>query len=494
LTRTPALNLNPAKLAYPLLIALTFALALFLRLTDLSNPPLDFHSTRQYFGAIRARAIYQQTAPNIPEWQRDLSARFLAREAQLEPLILENISAYLYQWTGETPAVARALSGVFWLLGGIFLYRLARNLTDSRPAAYAALLFYLFLPYSIVASRAFQPDPLMMLFLLAFWWAFEHWTRQPADWRWTILSGLLGGLAIYVKLTAFFFVAGGALGLLLPRLGLLPTLKRSQTWLLVGLGILPGGLYVYDGLWGCGFLSGEFGGRTLVNLWFNPYFYLRWFDKLDSSLPFFFLALAILGTFVFANKTTRWFLLSLWLFYIIFGLAQTHHIASHDYYSLPTLPIAALGLAPIAAVLLDQILQRTPGLKLRAALFALLVTFLLTTTAQSYLEIRTSDNRPVAQAYAEIGQILKRQPGIVAITGGYGYPLFYHGWQNVNLWESVSDFEQDFARQTYQKAYFLVTDFEELARQPELAKKLENYAIVAQTYQYIIYDLKAPQP
>jgi hypothetical protein len=488
------LKLSLAKLAFPTLIFVTFALGLFLRLTDLSNPPLDFHATRQYFGAIRARAIYQQAAPNIPEWQRDLSARFLAREAQLEPLILENTSAYLYQSTGESPAVARTLSGIFWLLGGIFLYHLARNLTDSHPTAYAALLFYLFLPYGITASRAFQPDPLMVLFLLAFWWAFERWSRVPADWRWAAFSGLLGGLAIYIKLTAFFFVAGGALGLLLPRLGLIPALKRPQTWLLVTLGILPGGLYVYDGLFGRGFLANEFGGRTFANLWFTPSFYLRWLDKLDNILPLFFLALAILGTFVFANITTRRFLLSLWLFYLLFGLIQTHHIASHDYYSLPILPIAALSLAPIAAALLDQVLQRAPGLKIRIGLSALLVVFLLASTVQTYLELRTRDNRPKALAYAEIGEILQRQPGIVALTANYGYPLFYHGWQNVNLWVPASDFEQAFARQTHQKAYFLVTDFEELARQPELAQKLQTYVIFAQTYQYIIYDLKAPKP
>lgn len=488
------LKLSAAKLAFPTLILFTFALGLFLRLTDLSNPPLDFHSTRQYFGAIRARAIYQQTAPNIPDWQRELSARFLAREAQLEPLILENISAYMYQWTGETPAVARALSGIFWLIGGIFIYRLARNLTDSRSAAYAALLFYLFLPYGITASRAFQPDPLMVLFLLAFWWAFERWSRSPADWRWAALSGLLGGLTIYIKLTSFFLVAGGALGLLLPHLGLLPALKRPQTWLLVVLGILPGGLYLYDGLFGRGFLTNAFGGRVFANLWFSPSFYLRWLDKLDNILPLFFLALAILGTFVFANKTTRWFLLSLWLFYLLFGLIQNHHIASHDYYSLPIIPVAALGLAPIASALLAQVIQRAPSLKLRAALFALLLVFILTTTVQSYLEIRTSDNRPMAQAYAEIGELLQRQPGIVAITDGYGYPLFYHGWQSVTLWWPEADIEKAFAEQTRDKAYFLVTDFEELASQPELAKKLETYAIFAQTYQYIIYDLKAPQP
>jgi hypothetical protein len=493
-----------AKLAFPSLVALTFALGLFLRLADLANPPLDFHPTRQFFGAIRARAIYQQTAPDIPAWQRDLSARFIAREAQLEPLLLENMAAFLYRWTGEDPAVPRALSGCFWLLGGFFLFQLTRNLmvveqsqdTESRHAALAALLFYLFLPYSVSASRSFQPDPLMVLFLLAFWWAFDHWSRRPADWRWAISAGLLGGLAIYIKLTAVFFVVGGAVGLLLAHQILVPALKRPQTWLLVALGILPGGLYVYDGLFGRGFLVNEFGRRTFISWWLTPNFYLRWLDKLDNILPLWLLPLMIVSLMVFTNRPTYRFLMTLWAAYIIFGLSQTHHIASHDYYSLPIVPITALGLASFARAVIKQILARVRTRRSQTELFLLTVLSLLLITAQDYLVLRRSDNRPLAQMYAEIGETLQHQPGVIALTQDYGYPLFYYGWQNASLWNQPSPetFEQSFETQVREKAYFLITDLDELARQPQLGAKLSEYNILAQKPGYILYDLKTPRP
>lgn len=488
--------LSPAKLAFPLLLALTFALGLFLRLADLSNPPFDFHPTRQFFGAIRARAIFQQTAPNIPEWQRDLSTRFLAREAQLEPLILENIAAFLYRWTGENPAVPRALSGIFWLLGGLFLFQLTRNLIGSRVSALAALLFYLFLPYAIFASRSFQPDPLMVLFLLAFWWAFDRWSRSPADWRWAISAGLLGGLAIYIKLTAVFFVIGGAIGLLLAHGNLIPALKHPQTWLLTALGILPGGLYVYDGLFGRGFLVNEFGGRTFVSWWLTPNFYLRWLDKLDNILPLWLLSLAILGLLVFSNRPAYRFLITLWISYLVFGLIQTHHIASHDYYSLPIVPVAALSLAPLAQALVEKILTRVHSGRGQAELLILAVISLLLVTAQDYLTLRRNDNRPLAQMYAEIGETLQRQPGVVALTKDYGYPLFYYGWQNASLWNQPppNEIGPAFQKQTREKAYFLVTDFDELARQPQLGQELNEYNILARKPGYIIYDLKNSRP
>jgi hypothetical protein len=502
--RPSTLYLSLAKLAFPFLVALTFALGLFLRLADLSNPPLDFHPTRQMFGAIRARAIYQQTAPNVPDWQRDLSIRFLNREAQLEPLILENVAAFLYRWTGENPAVARALSGMFWLLGGLFLFLLARSLmvveqrrdTGSHISACAALLFYLFLPYGVSASRSFQPDPLMVLFLLAFWWAFDRWSRRPADWLWAILAGLLGGLTIYIKLTAVFFVVGGAIGLLLAHSAVFSTLKRPQTWLLVALGILPSGLYVYDGLFGRGFLAGEFRGRTFASWWLTPNFYLRWLDKLDNILPLLFLALALVGILVFANRQTRYFLTTVWIFYVIFGLIQTHHIASHDYYSLPVIPITALSLSPLVHFFVEQTLVRVRSNRARAGLFATLIIFLLLITIQDYYTLRRSDNRPLAQMYAEIGETLQHQPGVIALTSDYGYPLFYYGWQNVSLWSAspTEDADLVFAWQTREKAYFLVTDLDELARQPALRDKLNDYNILAQKPGYILYDLKNPHP
>lgn len=483
---------------------LTFALGLFLRLADLSNPPLDFHPTRQFFGAIRARAIYQQTAPNVPAWQRDLSARFLAREAQLEPLILEHIAAFLYRWTGENPAVPRALSGIFWLLGGFFLFHLTRNLivveqrrdAESPIAALSALVFYLFLPYAVISSRSFQPDPLMVLFLLAFWWAFDRWSRSPADWLWTIIAGLLGGLAIYIKLTAVFFVVGGAVGLLLAHRSFISALKHPQTWLLVALGILPGGLYVYDGLLGRGFLVNEFGGRTIISLWVNPVFYLRWLDKLDNILPLWLLALAILSLLVFTNRPTYRFLTTLWISYVFFGLIQTHHIASHDYYSLPIIPIAALSLSPLVQVVVEQILTRVRTSRGRTELLLLMVLSLLLITIQDYLTLRRNDNRPLAQMYVEIGETLQRQPGVVALTKDYGYPLFYYGWQNVTLWNhpGPETFEKAFSSQTFEKSYFLVTDLDELARQSQLREKLTEYNILVQKPGYIIYDLKTPVP
>lgn len=490
----PPLNLSHVKRATLLFLALILGLGAFLRFTDLAQPLLDFHPTRQLFSAVKARGMYYQTLPDAPAWQKDLSYRQWQGQATIEPLIVENIALFFYKLTGEeNTAFPRAVSATFWLIAALFIFLLSKNLTSSQPAAVFSTAFFLLIPYSIPASRAFQPDPLMVMFIVVFWWAVESWGRQTS-WRWTILAGLVGGLAIFVKLPAVFFVAGGAIGAILAYSNLVSAAKNPKTWLIALLGVLPPAAYLYYGLYVTGFLGQQFGGRFFPGFWFDPYFYLRWLLKVDMVVGVFWLFLAVLGWLVFAEKPTRIFLTAIWTGYLVYGLVFPHHIASHDYYSLPLIPLVAVGLALLTATLqpyFSNLLQS------RWAFFVFLLVaslFLVAHAITTYLDFRRADTRAAAQTYAEIGETLQHQPGIIALTEEYGYPLAYYGWQNVSLWQVGDNFKQAFRQQIRGKAYFLVTDFEELARQPQLTEKLSTYRVFAQTNQYIIYDLKIPQP
>jgi hypothetical protein len=63
--------------------------------------------------------------------------------------------------------------------------------------------------------------------------------------------------------------------------------------------------------------------------------------------------------------------------------------------------------------------------------------------------------------------------------------VVYHA----DLRGAESDFEGTFADVTSKKELFLVTDFDELKRQPLLKEKLSGYSVFAEGDGYVIFDL-----
>src|SRR5512133_792536 len=215
-------------------LLLLLGLGLGIRLYDLTDLPLDFHPTRQVLAALKARGMYLQAAGGVPDWQRKMAIQEWKTKSEIEPEVLERLVATTYRFSGEHVWVARIYSSLFWLVGAGFLFLLVRQLV-SADGAVGAAAYYLFFPYAVIASRSFQPDPLMVMLLLAFWWAFLQWTRKQS-WLWAIAAGLIGGVAIYAKFVAAFFVVGGALGLLLGTFALRDAIRKIQLWAIVVLG------------------------------------------------------------------------------------------------------------------------------------------------------------------------------------------------------------------------------------------------------------------
>src|SRR6185503_15952444 len=262
-------SLFSSRAARTLALVLIFGLALSIRLYDLTDLPLDFHPTRQLLSAIKARALYYRTHPDGISAQQLAAGITLAKlKAGVEPVVFERLVAYTYRFTGEQVWVARIYSSLFWLIGGVFLFLLLRDLVSFDGAIFSTA-YYLFFPYVVIASRSFQPDPLMVMLLLAFWWMFARWLNPSphgrgaavrADAREALLAGLLGGFAIFIKFSAAFFVIGAALGLALTRFNVRELLKNGQIWAMALVGATPSLFYLYHGI-RYGGLGGQFAGR-----------------------------------------------------------------------------------------------------------------------------------------------------------------------------------------------------------------------------------------
>ncbi len=195
-----------------------------LRMINLTNPPLDFAPTRQLFSALKARGIYYQFTIDAPDSERQ-QAILLGDVGTVEPPVLENIVAQTYRLTGEYIWIGRIYSSLFWVLGGLALFLLVREFS-STSAAMIGTLFYLFVPFGVIASRAFMPDPLMVALIIFALWALFRW-QNTGKWKWAILFGLFAGAALFVKNLSAFVIVGGFVGVIIGARGLKRSITRS---------------------------------------------------------------------------------------------------------------------------------------------------------------------------------------------------------------------------------------------------------------------------
>ncbi|MFZ5820332.1 MAG: ArnT family glycosyltransferase [Chloroflexota bacterium] len=528
--------LASSRFLLPLALLLLFGLGLAIRLYDLTDLPLDFHPTRQLFSAVKARGMYYQSRWDLPNWQRTMAIQQWKSKVTVEPEIMEHLAAFTYRYTGEKLWLPRLYSALFWLAGGVFLYLLARRLA-STGGALLALAFYLFTPYGVYASRSFQPDPLMVTLALAFWWLVVRWAASPyvlrftfrvprstfeeiapgekkgarTSWLFAILAGLVGGLAIYVKLTAAFFVIGGALGAALGRFRTRDLLRDPHVWVMAALGALPGLSWALSSGLASNYLGEEVNSRFVPALLASPLFYLGWQNKMTAVVGGLGAALALLGLFFVRERRARAFLAGLWIAYLSFGLYFNYHISTHDYYSLPLIPIVALSLAGMGERFFAWVVDDAPGTGAsrgaawrRGALAVVLIYGLLSVVWSVRNEMKAVDYRPQQAWWEEIGAALGREASVVALSPDYGLQLAYWGWVDAAVWPSSGDayraqalgggrdFEAFFEKMAGKKRFFLVADMDDFARQPELRSLLAGYAVYAQGEGYVIYDLQRP--
>ena len=493
-----------SRAARTLALVLIFGAALAIRLYDLTDLPLDFHPTRQLLSAIKARGLYYETQPDgISTWELETAIRFAKLKADVEPVVFERLVAFTYSFTGEQLWIARVYSSLFWLIGGVFLFLLARDFV-SFEGALVSTTYYLIFPYAIIGSRSFQPDIPLVMLVLAFWWAFSRWTRFPS-WFYAVLAGSLGGLAIFIKFSAAFFVIGGALGLAFSRFTLRDLMRNAQVWIIALIGALPASIYLVYGIFIRGDLASQFKGRFIPALLFNPFSYLQWEVKMSMAAGGIFVMLGLLSLVLIKDRSLRTFLYGLWGSYILFGLFFNYHIATHDYYHLPFISIVGLSLAPLGNWLFTHLSGAIDQRLARVAVYVILIFGLFSVTWDVRNQMKAVDYRPEAAMWAEIGDQIGDKASVIALTQNYGSRLEYWGWRSSDAWPFVGDagyanvrggllsFDDLFDRRATKMTYFLVTDFDELDRQPALKERLLSvYPVAFEGDGYLIFDMQNP--
>jgi hypothetical protein len=508
-------NYNPthrfftqSKILYRAVLLFLFGIGLGLRLVDITDAPLDFHPWRQLRAASIARGIYYAALPDADPETRQAAISLGSQFETLEPKVFETIVAYTYKLVGgEHLWIARLYAILFWIIGGLALFLIARRAT-SDDGAIVSLAFYLFVPFGFSGSRAFLPEPLMIMFILLAVYAFQRWADENT-WKWALLSGILAGIAIYIKVFAVYPLATAAFLVVLLNWGFKPAVKDPKVWAAAGIMFLIPAPYYLFGLSGT-YSPGEYlSSWTLghIQLLLQPGFYVRWMTVLHDLVNLTVLLPSLMGVCLLPPKS-RALSLGMWIGYLLLGMSVPSLILSHTYYSLVVVPIIAFSLAPLG----DLLLSRIAALSRSWQAFFLGVALL--SMAYPIVRERNSlaarDYRLEVRGWEQLAEELP--PGkLIGITHDYNTRLNYYGWRAVAPWPNASDIEMDlltgevpildnpdwlpiFERKTQGYDYFIVTVFKELDAQPMLRSILyDTYEITAEDGRYILFDLNAPK-
>jgi 4-amino-4-deoxy-L-arabinose transferase-like glycosyltransferase len=483
-----------------------FAAGLGVRLVRFSDPPLDFHPTRQYRSALLARRLYLESLPASPQWRLDL-ARANAPPFY-EPPVLERLTALAYRLRGgEDLRIPRGLSVLAWLMGGVFVFGLAARVAGTSGAL-TSVAFFLLAPFGVEASRSFQPDPLMVALLAAAAWALMVYADNPRLVV-LLLPALTGSLAVLVKPMAIFQIAGGIAAVLF-----VSRRQLGRAWLVhaaaFALGTaLPMAPY-YFVQWVQGGPARLVAQQSVIpSLLLTGTFWVGWTGQVWKTCGLVAPAAGVLGIAVARERRAKALLAGLFAGYGVFVLTFSYPGSTHDYYHLQLIPIVAVGLAPLAERGVE--ILRRGAARPRAALAVASAVFAAAccdAAISARSRLRAHHFEREVSRYREVGEKTGHAPSNVLLADSYAMPLKYHGELGGYDWPRWYDFElaklmgvpQPSAPERLRSIldasrprFFVVTVPGDLAAPSELGSLLESrYLRHATGDGYVVYDLTRP--
>jgi len=390
--------------------------------------------------------------------------------------------------------------------------RIANAVADAAVPVYAfvnrhaysagamiALAYYMFNPFGLVASRSFQPDPLMSTLIVATWWTFYRWV-QKSSWKWTLLSGLAAGAAMMVKSTAVFFLLGGMAVMALLKKDFRKTIKDPQVWTIAGLAGLPVLVYHLYGVFIVGTLGQQFQGRFFPEMLSTAVYYRRLKNAMAAVAGHeLLLLLGLFGLIYFGKRRDFGFLVGIWAGYVLYVIAFTYHSTTHYYYHLPAIPLLSISLAGLA----EWFFIKTQKLRLTRFLpIGLVLIVLLGAVGGNHL-LGQDDYRHEPHFYQKVAGFVPRGSKIIVLSQDYGNRIAYYGWISPRPWKSppadtvddpypqdLSNFSAYFEEYTAGFDYFIITRLKDFRSREYLAAYLqEHYPIFREGGGYLIFNL-----
>lgn len=496
-------NINPSWTKW-LVGILIFIFGFGIRVYQINNPPLDFHMIRQLRGSIIARGYYYQLQPTADQQKQSLAIQ-LSSQAQrdvYEPSVLESIVAISYVALGsEQPGVVRFWNALFWVIGGVALWLVLRRHV-SFPAIVTSLAVYLFLPLGIQVSRSFQPETLMVMCILLTIWLLARWMDQPT-WKRALAAGLMGGVAILIKITAALFLFGSFIAAVLFMFGIRKLWKNPQVYGMAILCLAPM-LIFYVLLHGSG--AGQyfqFWTLDMAGMIISGKFYNQWLGMIESISGLTLFGIGLLG-FIISPTKLKISLSGLWIGYLVYGLTWPFQYTTHNYYHTMLIPILAISIAPVTHQVVAKIKELSAFWRVAAAGLLVFSCAYVIYAMRSQLLLGANTNEP--ESWQRVGDAIPAEKHFAALVSDYGVRLNYYGWRSADIYwpnssdravqelrgVSIQDYHAFFENNIRGVDLFLVAAYDELEKQPELKQILSGYQIFYEGNGFTLYDLTKP--
>ena len=492
---------HPRKLKA--VLAIMFILAALVRLYDLDASGMLVD--RDYTSAMFARDFYFSRSEDVAPWRRDIAGKTRQNQPILEPPITEWLVSWTYDLVGkEQLRCARILTSVFWLAGGIFLFSIARSLVSAEGAVFA-LGFYLFLPLSVLLSRSFQPDSLMMMLFLASLWSIVRYYEHANTGSLVIAALVAAATLVYRPLVLLPLLGAFTLPQLQSR-GLWKGAFNRQTIIYVTISCLPMLLYYGHAT----FIAKTFGWKLATSfrfdLWLHHEYWSGWFNIAVDKFGLWALIAAAIGFVFLRPGLPRAIVTGLALGYLAFGLLFTMHIHTHDYYQAQLVPTVAIAAAPLVVFLARAIL-RSSGRWNRwfsILLVALLVLLPWAHRIKAGLHQAGFESPSTAR---EIGELVEHSDHVVFLSRYYGVPIQYFGEFTGAYWprairqklyrekgEHKLSVDERLQQIDFVPEYFVITFFRFYEmHHPDLAAYLQQSCVPkAITDEYLVYEQCRP--
>lgn len=480
-----------------------FLMALFLlaALFRLNNIHASGHLLdREYTSALFARSFYFVDNEQVEPWQREIAITARNQQPILEPPLVEYLVSLIYRLMGrEEISYSRYLTTFFWLVGGVFMYMIAKRLLSVEEALIATS-YYLFVPMGIIISRSFQPDSLMMMMLLISLYAMVLYFESPSRSH-LLLAGILSSITILLRPLVIFAIFCSFLAF---------SIHRNRNWkkiidlplvIFTLVSILPSAAYYGYGILVAGYMRWKVATSFMPYLLIKKDFWLGWLDLVLNVAEFAPLLLAIVGFFLLRNTKVQYWMVGLAVAFVLFSVAFTYHIHTHPYYHIQLLPIVGLCMAPTVVLIVKALIKAAE----KYWWIPVMGVFALSIFS-AYREFRATlyrDRMEDPKVAWEIGEAVHHSPRTVDISFYYGVPLLYNGQFGGAPWpvkiedafyrrpgETERSVQQRLDALGFQPEYFVITNFDLYHRKhQDLQQYLEQECILlAQTDQYMIYS------